>query len=164
MAVKDCPFKSMYNRPATIAAETGTMYDKAYTMVLDKNGHKHLKCTGETNRYAKIQSHLDECLVENILAKATMDPSVLNKRHGTYFDSTQMPKTLAEAQNAILALNQEFEKLPAEIKQKFNNSPEQYVAAYGSKEWGDKMGLIKKVTEETKKETKEEKEELKNAE
>lgn len=162
MTVKDCPFKSMYNRPATIAAATGTEFDKTYTMILDKNGHKHLKCTGETNRYKKIQSHLEECLVENILAKATMDPSVLNKRQGTYFDSTQMPKTLAEAQNAILALNQEFEKLPAEIKQKFNNSPEQYVAAYGSKEWGDKMGLIKKVEE--KAENKEDKEEVKNAE
>ena len=151
----------MYDRPETVPAETGTEFDKTYTMILDKNGHKHLKCTGETNRYKKIQSHLEECLVENILAKATMDPSVLNKRNGLYFDSTSMPKTLAEAQNAILALNQEFEKLPAEIKQKFNNSPEQYVAAYGSKEWGDKMGLIKETVEEIK-ETK--KEETKDAE
>lgn len=151
-----CPFKSMYDRPETVPAETGTEYDKTYTMILDKYGHKHLKCTGETNRYKKIQSHLEECLVENILAKATMDPSVLNKKQGLYFDSTSMPKTLAEAQNAILALNQEFEKLPAEIKQKFNNSPEQYVAAYGSKEWGDKMGLIKETVEEVKETKKEE--------
>lgn len=154
MATK-CPFKSKYDRQETIAAETGTEYDKTYTMILDKNGIKHLKCTGETNRYKKIQSHLNECLVENILAKATMDPSVLNKKQGLYFDSTSMPKTLAEAQNAILALNQEFEKLPAEIKNKFNNSPEQYVAAYGSKEWGDKMGIIKE-TVETKEKKKEE--------
>lgn len=146
----------MYDRPETISAETGTEYDKTYTMILDKNGIKHLRCTGETNRYKKIQSHLDECLVENILAKATMDPSVLNKRQGLYFDSTSMPKTLAEAQNAILALNQEFEKLPAEIKNKFNNSPEQYVAEYGSKLWGDKMGLVKEAVEETKEEKKEE--------
>lgn len=155
MATK-CPFKTMYDRPETIACKTGTKYDKTYTMILDKNGIKHLKCTGETNRYAKIQSHLEECLVENILAKATMDPSVLNKKQGLYFDSTSMPKTLAEAQNAILALNQEFEKLPAEIKQKFNNSPEQYVAEYGSKQWGDKLGLIKEKIEESNEEKKEE--------
>lgn len=155
MATK-CPFKSMYDRPETIATETGTEFDKTYTMVLDKAGHKHLKCTGRTNRYEKIQSHLDECLVENIIAKSTMDPSVLNKQNGLYFDSTSMPKTLAEAQNAILALNQEFEKLPAEMKQKFNNSPEQYVAEYGSKEWGDKLGLIKEKIEEIKEENKEE--------
>lgn len=155
MATK-CPFKSMYDRPDTIPAGAGTEYDKTYTMILDKNGIKHLKCTGETNRYKKIQSHLDECLVENIIAKATMDPSVLNKKQGLYFDSTSMPKTLAEAQNAILALNQEFEKLPAEMKQKFNNSPEQYIAEYGSKEWGDKLGIIKEAVEETKEEKKEE--------
>lgn len=146
----------MYDRPETIATETGTPFDKTYTMVLDKAGHKHLKCTGETNRYEKIQSHLDECLVENIIAKATMDPSILNKRQGLYFDSTSMPRTLAEAQNAILALNQEFEKLPAEMKQKFNNSPEQYIAEYGSKQWGDKLGLINEKVEEKKEEKKEE--------
>lgn len=155
MATK-CPFKSMYDRPDTISSETGTPFDKTYTMILDKAGHKHLRCTGETNRYEKIQSHLDECLIENVIAKATMDPSVLNKRQGLYFDSTSMPKTLAEAQNAILALNQEFEKLPAEMKQKFNNSPEQYVAEYGSKVWGDKLGLIKEEVKETKEEKKEE--------
>ena len=143
MATK-CPFKSMYDRPETIASSTGTKYDKTYTMIIDKNGIKHLKCTGETNRYAKIQSHLDECLVENILAKATMDPSVLNKKEGLYFDSTSMPKTLAEAQNAILALNQEFEN----------------VAAYGSKEWGEKLGIIKETAEVKE----EKKEEVNNAE
>ena len=89
-----------------------------------------------------------------------MDPNILNKRQGLYFDSTSMPKTFAEAQNAILALNQEFEKLPAEIKNKFNNSPEQYIAAYGSKEWGDKMGIIKETVETKEKK----KEEVNNAE
>ena len=153
-------FKSMFDRPETIPCETGTEFDKTYTMIIDEYGHKELKCTGETNRYAKIQSHLDEVLVENILAKATLDPSILNKKEGLYFDSTSMPKTLAEAQNAILALNQEFEKLPVEIKQKFDNSAEKYVAQYGSKEWGDKMGIL---TTEAK-EAAEKKEEVKDAE
>lgn len=161
MAKEATAFKSMYDRPATIPCETGTEYDKTYTMIIDEFGHKELKCTGETNRYKKIQSHLEEVLIENILAKATVDPSVLNKKQGLYFDSTSMPKTLAEAQNAILAIKQEFEKLPAEIKQKFDNSAEQYVAAYGSKEWGDKMGILTSEVKET--ETKE-KEEVKDAE
>lgn len=157
-----CKFKSMYDRNETIPCETGTRYDKTYTMIIDDFGHKELKCTGETDRYAKIQSHLEEVLVENIIAKATIDPSVLNKREGLYFDSTSMPKTLAEAQNAILALNQEFEKLPAEIKQKFDNSSEKYIAQYGSKEWGDKLGILTKEVKET--ESKETKEEVKDAE
>lgn len=161
MAKEAIAFKSMYDRPETIPCPTGNEYDKTYTMIIDEFGHKELKCTGETNRYEKIQSHLDEVLIENILAKATMDPSVLNKREGLYFDSTSMPKTLAEAQNAILALNQEFEKLPVEIKQKFDNSAEKYIAAYGSKEWGDKMGILTTEVKET--ETKE-KEEIKDAE
>ena len=159
MAKETIAFKSMYDRPETIPCETGTEFDKTYTMIIDEFGHKDLKCTGETNRYEKIQSHLDEVLIENIIAKATLDPSVLCKTKGLYFDATSMPKTLAEAQNAILALNQEFEKLPVELKQKFDNSAEKYIAAYGSKEWGDKMGILNKTVEEV-----EEKEEVKNAE
>ena len=156
MAKEALAFKTMYDRPETIPCETGTEFDKTYTMIIDEFGHKDLKCTGETNRYKKIQSHLEEVLIENILAKATLDPSVLNKKEGLYFDSTSMPKTLAEAQNAILAVNQEFEKLPVEIKQKFDNSPEKYVAEYGTKVWGDKMGIVETKVEETKKEVKEE--------
>ena len=142
-------FASMYNRTETIEAPTGTEFDKTYTMFIDENGHKNLKCTGETNRYAKIQTYKEECLIENILARATLDPSVLNARKGLFFDATSLQKmTLAEAQNAILAINQEFTQLSAEERAKFDNSIEKYVAEYGSKVWAEKMGRIPTKVEE----------------
>lgn len=152
-------FFSRYNRPETLATATGTDYDKTYSVIIDDNGHKVLKCTGETNRYEKVQAHKEECLIENILVRASMDPSILDKHKGSYFDATDMPRTLAEAQNKILAVKQEFEKLPVEIRAKFDHSAEKYVQQYGSKEWGKALGIIaEKVAEaETKEEKKEEK-------
>lgn len=154
-------FKTRFNKPETIPCETGTRYDKVRNIVIDDNGHKVLIVTGETDRYAKIQAHKEECLIENILVQATMDPSILERHKGQYFDATTMPRTLAEFQNLSLKLTQEFSSLPAEVRAKFDNSAEKYVMSYGSKEWGEALGIIKEKLKEEKpaekKETEEEK-------
>lgn len=165
LTVKKFVFHTLRNLPETRPVPTGTMYDKTYNLAIDKEtGKKVLSCNGETNRYAKVQSHLEECLIENILAKATLDPSVLNKTSGLYFDATSMPKTLSEAQNAIIQITQEFEKLDTDTKSKFDNSVEKYVDQYGTLPWAEALGRIKKeVAEKTADET-EVKEESNNAE
>lgn len=152
-------FFSRYNRPKAIPNETGTEFDKTYNVEIDKNGHKELKETGKTNRYEKIQSFKEECEIANILVRATVDPTILNQRNGQYGDFTKAPKTLAEAQNIILKIKDEFFNLPVETRKEFNNSPEQYIAAYGSESWQKALGLVK---EEAKEEVKEVKEESKN--
>lgn len=142
-------FFSRYNRPETIASETGTNFDKVRNIIINDNGHKALVITGETNRYEKVQAHKEECLIENILTAATLDPSILNRREGKFADVTGMPKTLAEYQNLAIKLTQDFEKLPVNVRAKFDHSAEKYVMQYGSKEWGEAMGIVK---EELKKE------------
>ena len=67
--------------------------------------------------------------------------NALNQRKGYYADITDSPKTLAEAQNNILKLKQGFDKLPAEIREKFDNSKEKFVMEFGSNEWTNKMGF-----------------------
>lgn len=156
MAQAAAKFFSYYNRPETVAAPTGDEFDKTYTVEIDKFGHKKLVVSGKTNRWEKIQSYKDECLIENILVRATMDPSVLDARKGMYFDATKMPKTLAEAQNTILKVKEDFFRLPIEIRKKFDNSPEVYVSQYGTKEWGDALGIVKEEVEKKKEEKKQE--------
>ena len=141
------PFFTRFERGNTFPAPTGNEFDKTYQIKIDKLGHKSLACTGKTNRYEKIQEFKDECLIENILIRATTDPSVLNARIGSYFDASEMPKTLAEFQQLYIDTINEFNQLPLETRKLFNNSPEQYVAEYGSKEFGEKLGLIKDVAE-----------------
>lgn len=147
-------FNTMYARPETIPVETGSEFDKTYTIRIDEYGHKRLLCTGETNRYEKVQQFLEECKIENILAAATLDPNALNKRVGQYIDTINMPKNLMEAQNKILQITEEFNSLPVEIRHKFDDSVEKYVGTYGEESWAKALGLWKE--KETEKVTPEE--------
>ena len=149
------PFQSIYSYKEGNPNETGTEYDNTYH-VERKDGRAQLIKDGKTNRYEKIQSYKEECLIENILAKATVDPTILNARTGQYGDFTKMPKTLMEAQNMTLRINQEFMKLPAEVRAKFGNSLDNYINTYAKKEWWEKLGVKQETKTETKVETKEE--------
>ena len=44
-----------------------------------------------------------------------------------------------EAQNLVLRMKTEFEKMPLEVKEKFNNSADKYVELMGTKEFNDIM-------------------------
>lgn len=135
---------------------TGTKCDKTYEMIINEDGQKKLKQKGFTNRYEKIQSHAEECKIENILARATIDPSVLNARKGQYIDTIDMPKSLAEAQMLMQKVENEFNSLPVEVRKEFNNSAEEYIATYGGEKWAKKLGLVKEAKEENATEKKEE--------
>lgn len=151
-------FGTRYTENKVFAAPTGTEYDTTYHVDIDKNGHKTLKADGKTNRYEKIQSYLEETKIENILARCAIDPYALNQRAGQYVDMVDAPKTLAEYQNIYIKIKNEFEGLPLDQREKFGNSVEKYVAAYGSETWAKTLGLIK---EEVKEKIEEKTEEVK---
>ena len=67
------------------------------------------------------------------------DESAINVRSGEYIDVTEMPKTLAEVFDRSVQAQQLFDKLPVDLKEMFNNSPTEFFAAYGSKEFDDKV-------------------------
>lgn len=144
------PFVSRLSERPRYFSPAGSRMHNDYQIQIDKKGHKSLKQIGEHNRWEEIQSYKEECSIENILARAAAgDVQALNARKGFYADVTDAPKTLAEAQNSILKLKQGFDKLPAEIREKFDNSKEKFVMEYGSEEWLNKMGF--KTNEETAK-------------
>ena len=147
---------------------TGSKMAPTYEIEIDKQGHKSLIKTGETNIYEKIQQDLESCKIENILAKAEMgDLSGINAREAQYADITEAPKTLAEAQSSIIRLKNVFAGLTPEQRASFDNSPEKFIAQFGSEEFNKKMGWIKdeellpfeppkeELKEETKKTVKE---------
>lgn len=135
-------FWTRFNRPETIPVEAGTMYMDEYQLSIDKETQKEtLVLTGKTNLWEKIQAHEEECRIENILQRATIDPTVLEAKRAEFIDCIDMPKTLMEAQVKIMAVKQEFEKLPAEVRKEFDYSAEKYVAEYGSAEWAKALGL-----------------------
>ena len=50
-------------------------------------------------------------------------------------------------QNMMIKAEQEFAKLPKEIREKFDNNAEQYIAEYGGDSWGEKLGFKTVATE-----------------
>lgn len=133
---------SLFNRPETKPVPTGTEFETEYNIELDRNGHKILIEAGKTNVYDLIQESYESTKIANIVQRATYgDPYVLQARNGQYIDITDMPTNLAEMQNLITKARNEFEKLPVEIKEKFDNSAEIYIASYGTKEFYENLGV-----------------------
>ena len=132
---------SYFDRPEQAATDPGSRYEPVFEMIINDKGVKELKKTGDTNLWEMIQSYKDDCIVSNILAKAVIDPTVLNQRQGFYADITTMPHSLAEAQQMIMKIKNDFNTLPPEERAKFNYSAEQYIAEFGSKEWAEKVGI-----------------------
>lgn len=56
------------------------------------------------------------------------------RRQVYYGDCASLPKSYSEAKDLISHVETDFYSLPANIRAKFNNKPEEYVAAFGDKE------------------------------
>ena len=146
--LKTLPYRTRESRMEFHTSSGSRMMDD-YEMQIDKDtGMKVLVKVGEHDIYPEIQAHLEETLVENIVMRATMgDQTALEAVKGSYVDCTNMPISLMDAQNKILKIEREFNSLPLETREKFNYSSEKYISEYGTNEWADKIGLIKKGVE-----------------
>lgn len=144
------PFGTIYSKRPRFYSNPGSKMHNIYEIKIDKRGHKILECTGERNIWEEIQSYKDECDIGQIIARAAAgDLNALNQRKGFYADISETPRDLFEAQNNILKLNRGFESLPAEIREKFDNSKEKFVSEFGTKEWNEKMGFVENEKAET---------------
>lgn len=140
-------FFNRYEYGSAVSVPTGSEFDRQYQIRYSADGSRTLRHVGDTNRYAVVQSHKDECLIENILARATLDPSVLMQRVGSYGDATVLPKSLMEMKNMVIRINEEFLQLDPDLRAKFGNSVDQFIAEYGNPDFMKKLGLVKEVPE-----------------
>ena len=141
-AIEGMTFGTQYSKRERYYSPSGSKFRNEYEIEINKKGHKSLHKTGEKDQWSEIQSYKDECDIGNIIARAAAgDLNALNQRKGIYADITNTPRDLAEAQNNIIKLNNEFYKLPVEIRDKFDNSKERFVQEFGTLEWYEKMGI-----------------------
>ena len=136
------------------SSPTGSRLTKQYKLKTDTTGNTRLVEVGETDTYAKIQSYEDECLIYNIIehyqgnvAEAVTAASV--NKGSLYMDITGAPKTLAEAQQKIIDAEQEFDKLPLNIRREYGMNANQWIAEAGTKDWYEKMGVKFENTRDT---------------
>lgn len=156
-------FRSVSNFRETAKArptEAGESVRRTYLWERNEEGKKVLKLDQVIDQQAEIDSYLEETKLENIIRRASIDPDIAARIKpdigGGIQDFTEMPQTLAELQNIMIRAEQIWEEVPKEIKIKFDNDVDKFVASFGTVEWAKNLGIYEekqteaKATEESK--------------
>lgn len=113
-----------------------------HRLEIDKNGKEKLIWDKPVDIYSMIQAGKEETEIEYIMRRATEgDPSILNMVQGQYMDVTDLPKTLAKAQQLVIDQTNKFRELPWEVRREYNDNPQEYFLDIGSDKWKDLMGI-----------------------
>lgn len=139
------------------ATEAGETIRRTYLWELNKKGEKVLTLDQTIDQQAEIDSYLEETKLENIIRRASIDPDIAARlvpdMGGGLQDATQMPENLMELQNIMLRAEQIWDEIPKEIKLKFDNDVDKFVASFGTIDWAKNLGIYQeKEPEEPKKE------------
>lgn len=127
---------------------TGEKIEYRHRASMKENGRRELIKDKAVAIYDLIQSHREECEIENIIRRAVEgDYTALNASNPLYTDITNCPSSIAEAQQFIINAKEDFDKLPKEIKAKFEFNPEIYIAemSHDTEGWLEKVGLADKI-------------------
>ena len=153
-------YRSVSNFRETATAkntEAGEPIRRTYLWELNEKGEKVLTLDQTIDQQAEIDSYLEETKLENIIRRASIDPDlaarlVPDMGRGLQ-DATQMPENLMGLQNIMLRAEQIWDEIPKEIKLKFDNDVDKFVASFGTVDWAKNLGIYQeKEPEEPKKE------------
>lgn len=113
------PKKKTYNR-----------FRDKYKVVYAENGNKEFVKVGTIDMYALAQSHKDAVSIDNIIKRATNDPSVLQRTVGQYADITQVPTNMFDAKKVIEDAKKTYEGMSATAKAAYNNSFDTFLGTF----------------------------------
>lgn len=133
-----------FNRPATVPCPVGDGILRTYETRV-KDGKRVIAVASEASLVDKINEAFPETLVYNILARYERgDMTALSKVHGQYMDVVGMPSTLAEAQQMLIDIRNDFEAMPPELRRRFNNSVDEFIESVST---GKAAEVFKEINE-----------------
>lgn len=151
MAIIKNPFKTQFSvreEKIRYRAPAGSHIEMRHNPYMLANGRRELRKDKAVAIHDLIQSHKEECEIENIIRRYVEgDMQVLQQRYGQFMDITNCPSSIADAQQFIINAKEEFTHLPKDIKAKFEYNPELYIAemSTNTQSWLDKVGLSDKL-------------------
>lgn len=117
----------------------GTAVEYAYEI---KDGIKKLIPIGKKDVQAEIDSYRESCDINVIVARFMAgDENALNQVQGFYADMKSMPKTYAEWFERYQECENMFNKLPVDVREKFNHSVTEFWSEFGSEHWLDALTI-----------------------
>lgn len=129
---------------------SGDRFHIEYKGEVQKDGTVKLVESGKTDIRQAINAYKDQTDLDYIRKKIEQgDLSVLNPAKPQYGDFTNMPSTYAEALQMQIDANDYFYSLDPEVRNKFDNDVNQFLASAGSEVWMKKLGLTPVVPETT---------------
>ncbi|QXN75121.1 internal scaffolding protein [Microvirus mar28] len=128
------------------SSEPGSGQKMSYSSYYDSLGVIQLEEEGYINLYEEIQSHKDSTDIHILIDRYHQgDLSIMERLQtprGVYADSTGMPKTYAEVLNLTHRAENEFMKLPVEVRREFDHDWTQWMAAMDDMpSWARRMGF-----------------------
>lgn len=127
------------------ATEAGETMRRTYLWERNEKGEKVLRLDQTIDQQAEIDSYLEETKLENIIRRASIDPDIAARIKpdigGGIQDYTEAPQTLAELQNIMIRAEQIWDEVPKDIKLKFDNDVDKFIASFGTVEWAKNLGI-----------------------
>lgn len=135
-------FKTQFDPHERVYCNHGTRIHTTYGGHYDEKGRVVLEETGKENTYDKIQSYAESVDIHVIMKRfVNGDVNALSERQGFYGDVLGFPKTYAEFLNQRIDMERMFNSLPVEIREKFNHSFTEFLAASNDDDFLDKLGV-----------------------
>lgn len=97
-----------------------------------------------------IQSFAPSTMIENIMARIEAGQvDLLNQKQGFFMDTVGLPQNLQEVLNLVIKGQETFEKLPVEIKERFDNDFNKWFLAMDKADFFEKSGFVSPAGETT---------------
>lgn len=149
-------YRSVSNFRETAAAwptEAGESVRRTYLWERNEEGERVLRLDQTIDQQAEIDSYLEETKLENIIRRASIDPDIAARIKpdigGGIQDFTEAPQNLAELQNIMMRAEQIWDEVPKDIKLKFDNDVDKFIASFGTVEWAKNLGIYQEKKAET---------------
>lgn len=142
----------MYELHKRVNISSGSPIKTEYQVRL-VNNNMELVETGKSNLYDYIQSHKDSVDIHKILERCSQieDYYLLNRMPTQFMDVTDMPDNLAGAYAMVKDAENFFERMPVDIKEKYNNNFIEFINDLGTEKFNmnvsNFLDSVKKVTE-----------------
>lgn len=109
---------------------------------LESDGSITLVQDGVIDIQEQINSFEPSTNLYNIISRlGESDYSKFADLAGSFVDATEFPTTYAEALQLVIDGQRSFERLPVDVKQKFDNDFNKWFSTAGSPEWFSKLGI-----------------------
>ena len=155
-------FKTQYDARERTVTNPGDPIHITYAGHYDEKGRVVLEESGRENIYDQIQSFAESCDIHVLMNRyLNGDVSALSQAQGQFLDVTDFPKTYAEMLNFVNDMEKSFMALPAQVRSEFGNSFSEYLAASGSPDFLERVGIKKESVPDVAADIPESKEEVK---